>query len=1535
MNSLKYTLILVLCCWLNLSFSNDEAPGRVDSELQFPPDKKSSPVYASAGDISKEISISPINHYPHDFMNYVDGLVLDKGGVSVIKSSGLLSKGFSIELPQNKYGVNALNFNYSSRNAANIGFGTGISYSIEKMTITNNGTAYSGNSSYMLQKHKVEFGKKRLKQQLSKVNIFNINFLESFRATKIESSDIFYLISSDKGQYYTRLGLNGNTSVFTLNGELLYKVDMFGNYLHYSWSEGALLSIDDGKNDLLFIQYSQDRQMISSHMYGKLSLLPQRVNAIITANRKYVFTYEDNYLLKVDLAGSLKSIFDVSYHRIEKKLVRNKRVQLNDGEVLINRANGDTENIKLSSNNTVFYTDINGDLIDDKIIMKSNNLSGGITSAYKNVRYETDDATFRVKLITTMSEFKRSLEKIEIPFSFFIQNKEGVFVENTELKLSLAAKELFTFHITSSTKYISGQKYPYYKVSVENKFSLQFVDYNSDGHRDLILCPRDKNDYGLTKVYRGRKEVQQNPLVVSIYNLQQGVQSRVFNNSSFRKGVVFTSNGISYTRENYDFKCGQYSLFSDFNQDGALDILSGSEIYSFGKSSVSKTILNKKQIKTLFYPIKSNPQNENSYMQFYLIDSKHQALPFHSSIIDLKTRRMKLIGTFYSYDVEHYGIGKTLNRVNTTWGGYVTPTFSLRASGPVVSNISYFNENGKSLKEERFEYFNPLWGPSFGIFMGYEKVKHFESARNIFSSESINFFYDRRAIKHKLENINRYTPRAQTTTLFKGNDAKLKVESKLDVVTIQGKTFLRNISIKKSNYDLYSESLVHRMMSFGPGSLLETSTTTTTKGSKTGKKEVTYTYDFEKYLLLNKQITSKGATYSDSLVVEYDRGKMTEQNDGVFNYKYILDRFGRTVESFKNDMMMSRVEFNIDNRIIITGADNRWTDYQLDKFGNTVWSKNDKGVENKFTYFSDSHRKERVRDGVLVSKIKVSKLNNIAIFNEGSMTLKSLSNFGNIQRVETVMPKRAISVLSEFDVDFDGRIHKSYLPRYKNKKITLKKATRLTYDNHGRVVESKSRRSRSATSYSKGCSSTLNENGLIRKICKDIDGKITSSSYLDEEVSVDYDINGRLTSVSDYSFLYDDIGNLKNVLDGDRVVFSSKVEVNKDGETTYAVNGFYQSKYDLQGRETSFTSDEYSFFNVYASGHRSEVHETMFGDENKITFGHDKYDRLTNIDSDSISATLAYDHFGNLTKESYSNGPKLSYSYDRNFVTAIDDHINEIEYRADGKIEQIKYNNGSVSLTKSLNGDDSGYRYSFDDERFHLFYMTENKSRITSIKSNYTDSKEVRYKKHLPVLPESNREKNYTFKSSKGIVTSISSTRGSIKLAYNGMLETIGVQSGSRLFKKLDESSYLINNIMVKKIVVAGTIVGVTVAQDFYIPLLNHQGAIVGLLNEEGERVLLRNYDLSGKLISEKTTEGNENLAEIMLFGYGQLLHIPFMDRKSSLYLSKTRILDATRGYWLTSDTLIVKNPMYLVNNPGNWNLTKYVSGDPVNFVDP
>ena len=65
------------------------------------------------------------------------------------------------------------------------------------------------------------------------------------------------------------------------------------------------------------------------------------------------------------------------------------------------------------------------------------------------------------------------------------------------------------------------------------------------------------------------------------------------------------------------------------------------------------------------------------------------------------------------------------------------------------------------------------------------------------------------------------------------------------------------------------------------------------------------------------------------------------------------------------------------------------------------------------------------------------------------------------------------------------------------------------------------------------------------------------------------------------------------------------------------------------------------------------------------------------------------------------------------------------------------------------------------------------------------------------------------------------------------------------------------------------------------------------------------------------------------------MIHLPFVKREYALYNSRSRILDARKGRWLTHDPLAILNPQRFLETSGNWRTKVYANDDPVNFVDP
>ena len=367
-------------------------------------------------------------------------------------------------------------------------------------------------------------------------------------------------------------------------------------------------------------------------------------------------------------------------------------------------------------------------------------------------------------------------------------------------------------------------------------------------------------------------------------------------------------------------------------------------------------------------------------------------------------------------------------------------------------------------------------------------------------------------------------------------------------------------------------------------------------------------------------------------------------------------------------------------------------------------------------------------------------------------------------------------------------------------------------------------------------------------------------------IDYSYDVHGRLISEEDISYVYDNNGNLLEAVEDDKEIIREYDELNRVIEKeengrlstyTYDMIGYKEKtvdpagniiikEYDEAGRLKSVNEEVEYEYNVdgtlkklvYANG----VEEEYFYNLDKTL------NRLVNTNDDIIEEYIyEYDNAKNITKEispdgtvisTYDalsrlktvnkNGVTTTYTYDASGnrtreVTGL--KVNDYVYDHNNKLDQIteKISGGIISIT-IYTYDDNGNQL---EERVNTVLATRN---------------EYNYKNELISTESNNEEVEYEY-DSEGKRISKTSDDDTVVFIYEGRDIILEVD---------EEDNVLAQNIYGNALVARET----DSVKGYY--LYNGHGDVVGIVDEDGEILVIYEYDIWGNILGikeERVTE--------------------------------------------------------------------------------
>ena len=1474
-----------------------------------------------------------ITYYPKDILKRAEGMFKDKGGISTSKFNGAIQTQIRIDLPLNNYGLKTFNFHYSSQNFQNSGFGYGLSLNLESLKQVHDGTwIYLGMPSSSLISTKQKIPTRRIKRALKSVGILKYSIVKAWRSKKLEGQDLFVQIKQNQDDKYfiLKIGLNGKSSLFDNDGALNYKIDSYGNIIHYKRVEGILVGIEDSKRTLVEFIY-KGQQLMPSYHYGKMAYLHKGIDFIQVLDKKYNFIYnKDDYLLKVFLEGSTRHLFKGQYKKISRSLLKKEEDNLNSlstEEAIINTKKGNII-IERDKESITLYSDINGDQLDDKIVIFLKNFNDWIDSKLSSLKDKTFGDNRSSWEDYVRRDFLNSIKNYALTVQFYLQNDEGDFIEKTDYRIEFPAYFLYNIRTIISKKSFSLDIKPGKKINL--------VDINNDGASDLIFCPQDPKRYYSSKTIKRGVEVYQNPMTIAIYDLFHKKKSPEILKSSFGESVVYQQGFSSFNKKELDFKCNQHTVFSDFNKDGVMDALSGYTLYSLKDGGLSLD-LTKDQFSSFFEKREKDPRKSPNYLQFYSWYGKLKILPFYQSYYDYKNRQIRLISDRESLVVDHLDVKKGLSKVYTNHGGMIDLKYGIEKSSLLIKEIHYKNRNGKRQQSQYFSYKKPFIYKVLNQLLGFRDVSQEIQTNDHVVIKRYGYLYDKRILSHSEDLY--LGVQTEKTNQFSTGDSddyqKNKYGHKIEEI---GKFSILKKGFEEREDSRYGKYRKDQSISLDFESKLIVSRKI--HGIKNGEKgflKTDYSYDLDRYLLKKIQtLIQSGEDRFINGTIYNEKGLVDKKISDLETYKYLYNNKGKIDSVFKDDVKISSWKYInahtiVSNKLSVDGKEF----ISIDDFGRVLKIKRDDLiVENK--YDKDSFPILQKINGVVQSSLNIKDKENVSLFNKGASLDLKLDSFGRVVKKIQKYPEDRKAVIFDIDIDLNDNVLRQRMPYFKKNEGEKNQQEWSSYNNRGERISVLNDKSEITTIHRENCATTSISRVQQLMFCYNQTYSIEKSVYKDEEIDFSYDYFGRLKTASDYKFKYGVFGNIKRVSLHGKTIFFKSINKDRNNEMYINLNGKIDYHYNVINQLLEYNSPYLSKRLHYKNEQVVRENVLLFEEYSRNIFSYDSRGLLLNTKIGNIyNINKKYDGYGRPIEERFLNN-KLSLTWDQGFLTSLEPLVDRIDYSASGNVKKIFLKNKGYVLIErsSTDGSFKQIRYRLGKKDFYFKINLNEVKKITKIDSNYLSTKEIFYDDHnLPILKFLNNKKTktYNFNKSKNALNYGDKT---LIFAYGEDQHLVAIKEGQSIFKIIDENTYIQNNDIVKRVYVGNILIGVFVNETFYPALINHQNALVALINDKGEILFKRDYNLQGELKSEFIADGAKELSDKVLFGYGNLYHLPFIEKSSQLYTSQTRILDTSKGEWLTDDILIIKSPISMVQNPGNWNLKRYASGDPVNFVD-
>jgi len=731
--------------------------------------------------------------------------------IEVNTNRGALKTTFSIPLPPNLTDFKALTFQYNSRFMQNIGMGIGWQISLPFIDDT---TRFAfkkpfyirgplGNSELVYTKEVIT-PTPLLNQLSKKLSINRPNGNITYRSLRyaIESQyhQVIQISANKKLLGFLLQKNNHQWWLFDSSGLPIMTGDQFQNTLSFIWDEAILKKIIDTENKWTASINYLTQQDIPTVQQNFIKHLPKGIQNITISRknleRHFNFTYTEEYLKKVTIPQSVLPIFQAQYAYFPK--IKKKP------EVLSNEFTADdqkksvffnslkepiSESVKSDDAKNILFVDLNGDGRDDKIVIDNSKVMDNIQHYLNTMKYKTSGRNYTdcyARIVQSTGEISNHINSFRPEVNIFMAlwdgNKTGYQLDK------YLSQELFIrtvkFKVTKPLTSGEGcRNIETLKVDTE-KMGINFVDFNGDGFKDLLLCTQSPVEDEKFMTY-GKQKWRQSNMALSVLD-KLGVGEQITGQyTNYFKQNIKTSPGKIWinkidpvrwrniiknsdnelpltSAKNYimgvaSFKpaertipCHTGSIVSDVNNDGAKEVINGNEVIAVGKNLLFKKMhLSDDKINIFFslHEKKFDLANERVLLADYRNEGKLSPLsareavghPLSGKILVIKNKETLL----FTPGSRH----KLISFFQAPFGGHIEVKYQFQdghyAPSSLLTNPNEKkNDFSQPIFLREFYYDTPIKDPYSGILIGYAKTREIQRTdhSNSTPSETINYF---------------------------------------------------------------------------------------------------------------------------------------------------------------------------------------------------------------------------------------------------------------------------------------------------------------------------------------------------------------------------------------------------------------------------------------------------------------------------------------------------------------------------------------------------------------------------------------------------------------------------------------------------------------------------------------------------------------------------------------------------------------------------------------------------------------------------
>ncbi len=481
-------------------------------------------------------------------------------------------------------------------------------------------------------------------------------------------------------------------------------------------------------------------------------------------------------------------------------------------------------------------------------------------------------------------------------------------------------------------------------------------------------------------------------------------------------------------------------------------------------------------------------------------------------------------------------------------------------------------------------------------------------------------------------------------------------------------------------------------------------------------------------------------------------------------------------------------------------------------------------------------------------------------------------------------------------------------------------------------------------------STSLNNNILSTNEYEPNDGNLKKIVYgNNQSIEISYDdferINEIIKEDNNYKFYYDTNGNIAKILSNDNMI---KTHYDKSNRIYSYEKGKFKVKYDYDS-ENYITTKRYKYNDILHSQINTFDSEKLISvslDNVLITYDYDNLNRnigknINNVINTVIKLATNGKRTSNVINEYHINNNKYKYDYDELYniknIYLNNNLIKQYEY--DDLNELIKEKNYDLNTQINYLYDQSGnlqqktFKNLETNELINTFnYVYENSSWEDQLTSY--NNKPITYDD----LGNMTSFDNNIFSWINGVelarITNNVENKD-VKFQY----DENGIRK-SKTYNNIKTKYYTLNDEIIYEdkngniiyyLYDSDGLVGLKYNENVYYYEKNLQDDIIGIIDENGNKIVTYIYDSWGKILSIKDQNNNDissnlnHIGNINPFRYRSY----YYDVEIGLYYLNHRYYNPEIGRFISPDVVIGANEDML-----SYNLYAYVSNNPISNCD-